>query len=261
MFDLNGDGSIDSEELRSSLKKLYAEAKKLADNSEMAGKIAAYVLRVAEAFDKAADDAKTYESADAELAYMKDNRSVESRLGTLLTTRNIKIGDAMRDWDKDGNGEVDLTEFKEQLVKMGFKATPDEMTKLFKGLDDDDSGALDIAELKVALKALQSEAVAVVKEEKAKVSAVTALKKAARASQKQAHEVKDEMDAEVTAVLASMSAESESKGSTPAPKRRPSREKESAERPSREKESAERPSREERDSAESPVLEAVSSVA
>ena len=61
MFDLNGDGSIDTEELRSSLKKLYAEAKKLADNSEMAGKIAAYVLRVADAFDEAANDANTYE--------------------------------------------------------------------------------------------------------------------------------------------------------------------------------------------------------
>ena len=132
---------------------------------------------------------------------MKDNRSAESRLGALLTTRNVKIGDAMRNWDSDGDGSISMGEFAAEITKLGFKSEqPDELDSVFRKLDDDGSGSLDLDELKVALKSLQDEAVNVVKDEKAKVASLTTVKRAAKAAQKAAFEVQEEADEKIGAI-------------------------------------------------------------
>ena len=121
-LDESGDGSLDLGELRVALKKLQDDAGAAAKQGALVQEHAAGLLKVAEAFDLAAVDAEKVEMAEVQLERMKNNRSAASRLGALLTSRNVKIGDVVRQWDKDGDGSVDPKEFRTHLIKLGFKA-------------------------------------------------------------------------------------------------------------------------------------------
>lgn len=200
-LDKSGDGTIDTAELKSALLQLQNDASVVVERGQLAEKVASYAITAAEALESCAREAAAYEAASQELAHMKENRSAESRLGALLTTRNVKIGDAMRKWDNDGDGTISMQEFSAEVTKLGFKIErPGELDDVFRKLDDDGSGSLELDELKVALKSLQDEAVNVVKDEKAKVASLATVKKTAKAAQRAAFEVIDAADTEITSI-------------------------------------------------------------
>ena len=246
-WDRNGDGNISKSEFRIHIRKLGLDAdgsasdelydamdddgsgaltllkikaalQKLQDAADSAQKQSAFVgsrrdgyARIASAFEAAAEETAKVDVAEKELASLRNNRSVASRLGSLLSLRNIKIGDVMSSWDKDGNGLIDQEEFRTHITKLGFNALNDEIDSVFQELDDDGSGELDFDETKVALKKLQWDAASTVKAEKDKVAEVAQAKKAAKASQKLAHGVADEILAALDAADQALREETEAK--------------------------------------------------
>ena len=49
-------------------------------------------------------------------------------------------------YDKDGNGKIDLQEFRELLAELGETAGPAEIESLFDEIDDDETGLIDYEE-------------------------------------------------------------------------------------------------------------------
>ena len=99
-----------------------------------------------------------YEAAEKLLDDERVGLSTSAKLGALLKTRNIKVGDAIQKWDKDGSGSLDMKEFRINIKGLGFKESDSAIDEVFKALDDDDSGELEMAELKAALTNLQQQA-------------------------------------------------------------------------------------------------------
>ena len=80
------------------------------------------------------------------------------RLGAAVTSGK-RLDEMVREWEKAGDTIVNSLKFV-QIVRnsLGVKGTQAEIEALFADMDDDGSGELDLSELKVALKALKSEA-------------------------------------------------------------------------------------------------------
>ena len=196
LFDsLDGDksGSIDIPELRAAFKKLQDDAKQAGGQEGRNTQKAAGLRAVAAAFRAAAAETEAWEEADKGLQALKGNPSVAARLGNLLTSRNIKVADAVRKWDTSGDGTIDSDEFCDNVVSLGLKdATKEELAALFVELDDDGSGELDLDETKRALNTLKDAATKAKANEAAVTREVAALKKAARAAQRLAHEAIEE---------------------------------------------------------------------
>ena len=71
----------------------------------------------------------------------------------------MKVADLLREWDPNGDGKISKMEMRQSVKKtLGEKADAREIDALFTSLDDDNSGSLDIDELKVALKRFQESA-------------------------------------------------------------------------------------------------------
>lgn len=58
-------------------------------------------------------------------------------------------------WDKDGDGNISLPEFRKWVKAAGYKVDPDAVDALYASLDEDKSGEIDLEELKTTLKKLQ----------------------------------------------------------------------------------------------------------
>ena len=61
----------------------------------------------------------------------------------------------MVQWDKDGDGNISLPEFRKWVKAAGFKIDNEAVDNLYASLDEDKSGEIDLAELKGTLKKLQ----------------------------------------------------------------------------------------------------------
>ena len=81
-------------------------------------------------------------------------------LGAMILKRNLKIGDVISKWDKSKDGDVSMDEFRNSVVEMGVEAPAEEIDALFRSLDDDGGGSLDLNELKPTLKRLVDAAAA-----------------------------------------------------------------------------------------------------
>ena len=99
------------------------------------------------------------------LSSLEDSAAVTSlpqRLGRLLVERDIKVAHWMKELDKNGDGSVSKLEFRVHLRSLlGSSSVPAEMREiddLFATLDRNNTGILDLAELRVAMKKLQEEA-------------------------------------------------------------------------------------------------------
>ena len=97
-------------------------------------------LKEAEAADRAAEEVFS---------------TFERKLGASLKAKGQKIPELLRDWDKDGTGEVKKMQFRQKVRgSLGIKANNVEIDKFFNSMDEDGGGSLDLAELKPALKFL-----------------------------------------------------------------------------------------------------------
>ena len=77
--------------------------------------------------------------------------SVEVRLATLLSKKQLKPADLLAKMDTDKNGTVDRHEFANGLTALGMDATPEELVGLHSRLDLDTSGELDLNEIKAVV--------------------------------------------------------------------------------------------------------------
>ena len=110
---------------------------------------------MAAAYQSAHDVSAALEAGEALREAMRPNgseRTAGQRLGTVLASKNVKIGDVVTSWDKDGDGTIDAAEFSQRVLQLGLIVDrPSDVQDLFASLDDDHSGVLDLSELKEVL--------------------------------------------------------------------------------------------------------------
>jgi len=99
--------------------------------------------------------------ADSDVEEAKCFDTVASKLGRLLMEKAIKVEGLMSEWDRNHDGDISKQEFRLNVRKLGLlegEASTKELDALYESLDVDGSGALDLEEMKYALKGLQSNA-------------------------------------------------------------------------------------------------------
>ncbi len=60
---------------------------------------------------------------------------------------------AFDEFDGDGNGKIDLTEFRQLAIKLGFELDASAAETLFDTIDEDENGMIDFAEFEAWWKA------------------------------------------------------------------------------------------------------------
>ncbi len=78
--------------------------------------------------------------------------SVIEKLSVSLASNHSRTIDLFREWDADGSGTIELSEFVGALRQLGLDCPDEEMADAFARLDDDCSGAIDYAELHTRLR-------------------------------------------------------------------------------------------------------------
>ena len=181
--------------MRRALEKMKEAVRSVVERGDRGRENARELEEVGTLFEAACAATVAFEEAEGELQSMRASQTTSSKLGALLKTRNLKLGDVVRAWDTDGNGSVDPAEFRQHVKGMGFKAPDDDIDEVFQELDGDGSGELDLEELKVALKKLQDDAAAWVSRDTSMVKSVASAKKAAKAAQSAAQRARVECEA------------------------------------------------------------------
>lgn len=181
-LDADGDGALDVDELKAAMQRLLRDAK-AADTAKEAARARVAVLdeRMG-SVNKALDLTRAAETADAELARVRDNPILNARLGHLLMIRRIKIADVVATWEAT-KGEVNAAQFRRNVRTLGLDATDGDIDDLFSSLDSDDGGTLDLEELRLALSQLQEAGVAAEKEMARLTKACGELWRTAKAAQ------------------------------------------------------------------------------
>ena len=214
-MDSDGSGSLDLEEMKLALIKLLhlsisavGEAAALRAKAQQLREKAAFVKQVAEAM-------RAYEQAELRLAEARSKglgKTVEAKIGEKIVSKNMKIGDVMKKWDKDGGGKLDKAEFREAVLEMGVDATAAELDEHFTKIDGNGNGVLDAGEISVMLKRLTNAGLAMRSEEKELSNLSLSLRKAALKLQKDldnrnAKEEKEAQEAQKAAAEAAKAAE------------------------------------------------------
>ena len=107
-----------------------------------------------------------------ELTSTHEGKKIAARLGQALAEKSVNVRDILREWDPNGDGSISRMEFRVDVRKMlGNNVDAQETDALFRELDSDNSGAIDLEELKVALTQLKEAAVEASKSHAAKISA------------------------------------------------------------------------------------------
>ena len=78
--------------------------------------------------------------------------SVAEQLGTLLTLNSTTVIDLFRDWDADGNGGVDIKEFRKAIKGLGYSAPKKDIDALYAELNPDGDRFIEYEELNKKLK-------------------------------------------------------------------------------------------------------------
>ena len=157
-FDEDRGGTLDIPELRKVLKSLKDAAvgaqREEADTRKLVEQVEERLEQSLEVLAKT----RASEEAEVRLEDLRTNKGVGARLGVLLVTRNLKVGDLTLAWDSDGLGEVDRAAFRKNVLSIGLVAEDAEIYELFDSLDTDGGGSLDMNEVKHSLKTLQDAA-------------------------------------------------------------------------------------------------------
>jgi len=227
-MDADGGGSLDFAELKTALKSLQdASAQAEVEGASWHAR-AEQLKGKADTIKEVAAATIASEEADARLNALRNQTAVDAMLGAMILKRNLKIGDVIAKWDKSKDGDVSMDEFRASVIEMGVEAPAEEIDTLFRSLDDDGGGSLDLNELKPTLKKLVDAAAAADLEIKELAKSTVSLRKAAKQAQKDldAARVKEEEEAKAAAEAAAV-AEEEAK-----------REKEEAKRAAKEAKAA-----------------------
>ena len=82
---------------------------------------------------------------DPVLATERVLRNLTRRLGEAILNRGISTAALIKEWDKDGDGELSKIEFKQAVrLTLAIKASNDQIDDIFDMLDVDGDGCIDI---------------------------------------------------------------------------------------------------------------------
>jgi len=173
-------GSLDLSELKPALKFLLESAHGAEAEAVALQELAAQLKEKALQTEEAARATELAEKEEQELERIKGGDGPpDVQLGALIMKRNLKIGDVVTKWDPSGDGSVDKSEFRVNVLGMGVKAEPEAIDELFDSLDDDGGGELDVKELKDLLTRLKDTATAAAQQELELEASVVGVRKAA----------------------------------------------------------------------------------
>ena len=105
---LDGDssGSLDLVELKNALKSLQdAEVQAASDAAHLRERAEA-VQKKADAVKEVAEATLLVEDADKRLVALRSTAAIDAKIGEIILKRNLKIGDLITTWDKNGDGDV-----------------------------------------------------------------------------------------------------------------------------------------------------------
>ena len=146
--DDDGGGSLDFEELKIAMRKLYkaagaadAEANALRDKADECRRLAAQL-------QEAHETTATADKEELKLEEMKKRNGIDvaPQLGNLIVKRNLKIGDLTSKWVK--KKDVSRADFRRHVLELGVLAEGKAIDAMFDSLDQDGGGSLDLEELK-----------------------------------------------------------------------------------------------------------------
>ena len=184
-LDADSSGELERNEVKSALKRMAKEHEQRVGTEQRARQHAQRLREAALVWSSAAEESAALEDAERTLEALRKGGSAASRLGTLLCARNTNLNDMLVQWDVNGDGFVDRSEFVQRLADLGLEEqVAAEQEELFDSFDNDGSSTLDLMELKAALKELQHAAashVAAQAAEEAVVSELYAVAKTAQA--------------------------------------------------------------------------------
>ena len=194
-------GQLEIREVKAGLKKM---ANDVEVQHEKAGRVqerATNLRRIAGLFSQAADDTTKVDDAERILSdHLAGTPS--QRLGALLKARQVKVSNVVAEWDKDGSGTIDRSEFVDQVKALGLKESNEDIAGIFMQMDEDSSGELSVDEIMNAMKKLASDSITAKSAENKQVKVVARARKQAEASQQAAQSAlhKDEAEQRVLAV-------------------------------------------------------------
>ena len=147
-LDTDGGGSLDLIEIKKAVKALRNQGLKANMVAEAARKRASQIRERADLVKQAAEATALAERQEKTLEELIAGAPLDQRLGQLLIKRNLKVGEVVKLWDKDGDGTVTSAEFCENVLQLGLNAHRLDLEKLFCKLDTDGEGDLDLEEVK-----------------------------------------------------------------------------------------------------------------
>ena len=157
-LDSDHSGKLDRDELNVALTQLKKEAMGAAKSeTTMMAEANAKKERAAQALEVAEATAILEVTAD-EVNTVKNDDSVGGRIFKTIQKKSLKVADIISKMDESNDGEISMKEFKQGMMAMGAWSSPEEMRQLFKSLDSDGGGTLDVNELKVWLTTMVDEA-------------------------------------------------------------------------------------------------------
>jgi Ca2+-binding EF-hand superfamily protein len=144
-FDLDGDGKISLKEFQA-MMEAGAAGPKHPRPPEAAAEMAARA-------------AKFVEEAEAMEAKLKGMETLKCRVGRAIRLSGKKVEQLAHEWDENGDGSITLMEWRKSIRGNASVEASDvrELDELFKSLDTDHSGSIEINELKVAVKQCKTE--------------------------------------------------------------------------------------------------------
>uniref|UniRef100_A0A7S2IJD3 EF-hand domain-containing protein n=1 Tax=Haptolina brevifila TaxID=156173 RepID=A0A7S2IJD3_9EUKA len=157
-LDADGGGALNTSELKSAFKSLKDTASNSEEKTASQKATAEKFRQRAEQYRELAAVAHQSEQAATKLLETRKG-TVGSKVGAAINAKNTKLSDIMKQWDASGDGELSKSEFRNNVLSLGVKDITDtDIDGLFDSLDSDGGGALDMDEVKKAIKRLQEQA-------------------------------------------------------------------------------------------------------
>ena len=78
---------------------------------------------------------------------MSNMNSTKLKIKDKLSANAEELEGLFADWDEDGDGTINLEEFRRAVLIMGIRATRDDIKEMFETVDEDGSGSITYLEL------------------------------------------------------------------------------------------------------------------